>query len=296
MSRPPRLERRGSSRTGRRRRFLQRLNSKVAGGLLLTIAVCLLALLAPIIATHDPLQVDMARRLSPPSAEHLFGTDNNGRDLFSRVVFGARVSIGVGATVVITTTAFGTIIGIIAGYLSRFDGVLMRIMDALLTFPSILLAISIMAALGRGTENVILALTLALTPLTARVVRGKILSVREETYVESAQAVGLPAWYIMRRYLLPNILAPITVQATFILAVSIIAEAGLSFVGVGIPPPAPSWGNILSDGRAFMVVAPWMATIPGIFIMISTIGFNVLGDGLRDLIDPHLSRGQPLVT
>lgn len=296
MSRPPRLERRGSSRTGRRRRFLQRLNSKVAGGLLLTIAVCLLALLAPIIATHDPLQVDMARRLSPPSAEHLFGTDNNGRDLFSRVVFGARVSIGVGATVVITTTAFGTIIGIIAGYLSRFDGVLMRIMDALLTFPSILLAISIMAALGRGTENVILALTLALTPLTARVVRGKILSVREETYVESAQAVGLPAWYIMRRYLLPNILAPITVQATFILAVSIIAEAGLSFVGVGIPPPAPSWGNILSDGRAFMVVAPWMATIPGIFIMISAIGFNVLGDGLRDLIDPHLSRGQPLVT
>jgi peptide/nickel transport system permease protein len=194
----------------------------------------------------------------------------------------------VGGSVVVTTTILGIVIGLLAGFYRKLDGVIMRVMDAFQSFPSILLAIAIMAALGASARNVIIALTVTYSPRTARVVRGKVLSIREETYIESARAIGLGDNRIMARYVLPNTMAPLIVQATFILALAIISEAGLSFVGAGTPPPSPSWGNLLSDGRAYMRQAQWMTLAPGLFIMFSVLGLNILGDGLRDVLDPRL--------
>lgn len=256
-------------------------------GMTLTLAMVLIAVMAPLITTHDPYQTNVHIRLTPPSMEHFFGTDEYGRDLFSRVIYGSRVSMYVGVGVVIITTLAGTCIGLISGYFRRLDGILMRLMDALMAFPSILLAIAILAAMGPNVNNVIFALSIVYTPRTARVVRGQVLSVREEAYVESARAVGLGDFRIIYRYIFPNILAPLIVQATFVLALAIIVEAGLSYVGAGTPPPTPSWGNILSDGRPHIYRAAWMTTIPGLFIMVSVLGLNIFGDGLRDVLDPR---------
>lgn len=268
------------------------LNGRILFGGALVLIVVLIAVAAPLIATHDPLRVRMSARLTPPGAEHWLGTDNNGRDIFSRIVYGARVSVVVGTAVVILSTVIGAFVGLVSGYFRRMDGPLMRVMDALMTFPSILLAIAIVAALGASTQNVVIALTVSFIPHTARVVRGKVLSVREETFVESARAIGLGDALIIRRYILPNVMAPLMVQATFILALAIIAEAGLSYVGAGTPPPQPSWGNILADGRAYLNNGWWMTTFPGLFIMISVLGLNILGDGLRDKLDPRMEAGR----
>ncbi len=264
------------------------LSSRIVVGLLLTMIMVIMAIAAPLIATHDPYQTDVRSRLMSPGSEHLLGTDEYGRDVFSRAVYGARVSIAVGLGVVIISTVFGGLIGLFAGYFRKLDNVLMRIMDALMAFPSILLAIAIIAAIGPKTTNVMIALAIVYTPRTARVVRGQVLSVREEAYVESARVIGLGNMRIIFRYILPNVLAPLIVQATFILALTIIAEAGLSYIGAGTPPPTPSWGNILADGRPHMYRAPWMTIFPGLFIMISVLGLNVVGDGLRDMLDPRL--------
>lgn len=257
----------------------------LGGGLI--VFVTLMAIFAPLLATHDPLALGVDR-LASPSREYLLGTDQFGRDVYSRIMYGSRVSLLVGAGVVFFSTIFGTLVGLVSGYFRKLDGVIMRIMDAFMAFPSILLAIAIMAALGPNPTNVVIALTITYTPRTARVVRGKVLGVREEAYVESARAIGLGSVKILRRYIFPNVLAPLMVQATFILALAIIAEAGLSYIGAGTPPPTPSWGNILAEGRAVLSTAPWMTTFPGMFIMISVLGLNILGDGMRDVLDPRL--------
>lgn len=267
---------------------LKGMNGRILVGSLMLFVVLAMAIFAPLLATHDPLDINVAERLLPPSTEHWFGTDEFGRDVYSRVIYGSRISVTVGVSVVIATTVLGTIVALVAGFYRKLDGVFMRVMDAFQSFPSILLAIAIMAALGASVRNVIIALTITNMPKTARVVRGRVLSIREETYVESARAIGLGDVKVMRRYVLPNTLAPLIVQATFILALAIIAEAGLSFVGAGTPPPAPSWGNILADGRAYMRQAQWITLFPGLAIMLSVLGLNILGDGLRDVLDPRL--------
>ena len=283
-----------SGRRQRLRRFttlyllIKNMNGRILIGSVMLIVVILMAIFAPLLATHSPLTINVIDRIQPPSPDHWFGTDEHGRDIYSRVIYGSRVSVLVGMSVVVTTTILGTVIGLVSGFYKRLDSVFMRIMDAFQSFPAILLAIAIMAALGASARNVIIALTVTYTPRTARVVRGKVLGIREETYIESARAVGLGDIRIMARYVLPNTLAPLIVQATFILALAIIAEAGLSFVGAGTPPPSPSWGNILADGRAFMRQAQWMTLFPGLFIMFSVLGLNILGDGLRDVMDPRM--------
>lgn len=276
------------SRLVNARLWIGSLNGRILFGGTLALIVVLIAVAAPFLATHDPLRVKMTARLMPPGAEYWLGTDNNGRDIYSRIVYGARVSVVVGTAVVILSTVIGTFVGLVSGYFRRMDGPLMRVMDALMTFPSILLAIAIVAALGASTQNVVIALTISFIPHTARVVRGKVLSVREESFVESARAIGLGDALIIWRYILPNVMAPLMVQATFILALAIIAEAGLSYVGAGTPPPQPSWGNILADGRSYLHNGWWMTTFPGLFIMISVLGLNILGDGLRDKLDPRM--------
>lgn len=284
----------GGEREPRRRRsatlylLLKGMNGRILVGSVMLFFMLAIAIFAPLIATHDPLDIDSSRRLLAPSTQYWFGTDQYGRDVFSRVIYGSRISVTVGMSVVVATTVLGAVVALAAGFYKKLDGVVMRVMDAFQSFPSILLAIAIMAALGASVVNVIIALTVTNMPKTARVVRGRVLSIREETYIESARAVGLGDLKIMRRYVLPNALAPLIVQATFILALAIIAEAGLSFVGAGTPPPSPSWGNILADGRAYMRQAQWITVFPGVFIMLSVLGLNILGDGLRDVLDPRL--------
>lgn len=285
---------RTKSRSERRAlaRYLGGGHSRIVVGATLTLAMVLMAVFAPYVATHDPLRTEVRNRLQPPSRENIMGTDEFGRDVFSRIVFGSQVSMFVGVGVVFFSTVAGMAIGLLSGYYRRLDNVLMRVMDALMAFPSILLAIAILAALGPRITNVIVALSIVYTPRTARVVRGSVLSVREEAYVESARAIGLGDLRIIVRYVLPNVLAPLIVQATFILALTIIAEAGLSYIGAGTPPPTPSWGNILADGRPHIFRAQWMTTFPGLFIMVAVLGLNIVGDGLRDVLDPRQKGSQ----
>jgi len=255
-------------------------------GVFLTLLMILLALFAPFIATHDPYRTNIRNRLQGPSSENWMGTDENGRDIFSRAVHGGRVSVIIGFNSVFLSTFFGIVFGLLAGYFPKLDNVLMRVMDAMMAFQPIILAIAIMAALGPSMRNVIIALTINYTPRTARIVRGEVLSIREETYVKAAISMGASGWRITFKHILPNIVSPIIVQATYIMALAIFAEAALSYVGAGTPPPIPSWGNILADGRAYMRQAPWMTIFPGLFIMISILGINIMGDVLRDFFDP----------
>ena len=273
-----------------RREFLSRLlDSRLAVlGLVLAGIMVLTAILAPILAPYDPLAINITHRLQGPSLQHPFGTDNFGRDLLSRVLLGARLSLKVGAYVVAFTCFFGTIIGLIAGYYPRLDNLIMRAMDALMAFPAILLAIAIMAALGPSELNVVIALGIVYTPRTARVVRGSVLTLKEQDFIEAARSAGAGDGRILFLHILPNCLSPLIVQATFIFAYAILAEAGLSFVGAGPPPPTPSWGNILSEGRSYMRVAPWITLFPGLAIAITVLGLNLAGDGLRDVLDPRL--------
>ncbi|MGI6035404.1 MAG: ABC transporter permease [Limnochordia bacterium] len=273
-----------------RRDFFRRLlDSRLAVlGLALTGLMVMIAILAPVLALYDPLAINVTHRLQGPSWEHPFGTDNFGRDLFSRVLLGARLSLKVGVYVVVFTSLFGTLIGLIAGYYPRLDNVVMRVMDSLMAFPAILLAIAIMAALGPSEFNVVIALGIVYTPRTSRVVRGSVLALKERDFIEAARGAGARDGRILFLHILPNCLSPLIVQATFIFAYAILAEAGLSFVGAGPPPPTPSWGNILSEGRSYMRVAPWITLFPGLAIAITVLGLNLAGDGLRDVLDPRL--------
>jgi peptide/nickel transport system permease protein len=266
-----------------------RHRSATAGTAIL-MAIVVVALTAPLLATHDPLFLDPVARLEAPGSAHLLGTDNFGRDTYSRAVFGARLSLLVGVSVSLCTVLLGTVIGLVSGYFKRVDTPLMRVMDSMMAFPGVVLAIAIMAAIGPRVENVIVALSVVYTPRLARVVRSVVLNVRELQYVEAAQAIGTSTGRILLRHILPNCRAILIVQATFIFAEAVLGEAGLSFLGVGTPPYIPSWGNMLGEARAYLDKAPWTMLVPGSALMLAVLALNLLGDGIRDLLDPRLRR------
>jgi peptide/nickel transport system permease protein len=265
-------------------------NRGILTGFIIVIIFASFAIFAHLIAPYDPLAFSMRERFQSPNKNHLFGTDNYGRDIFSRIVFGSRISLKVGLTVMLITTILGTVLGLIAGYFSSIDYILMRAMDAFMAFPVMLLGISIVAILGPSEMNVAIALSVAYTPRTARIVRGAVLELKNSIFVQAARAIGAGDLRILLLHILPNALAPMIVQATFIFAYAVIAEAGLSFVGAGPAPPTPSWGNILCEGREYIRSSPWITIFPGLFIVITVLGLNLAGDGLRDVLDPRLSK------
>ncbi|MCU0986886.1 MAG: ABC transporter permease [Acetobacteraceae bacterium] len=257
-------------------------------GLLLFGAVVLAALSADWISPHDPVRNNFRYRLGAPNEVFWLGTDRFGRDILSRIIHGTRVSLRIGLMVVAATGVMGAMIGAIAGYFRRLDGPIMRVMDGLMAFPAILLAVSLAAALGPSEVNAAIALTVAYTPRTARIVRAAVLVVREMEYVEAARALGAGHAHILFRHILPNSLTPLVVQSTYIFALAILAEAVLSFIGVGPPPPTPSLGSVIADGRDYMLEAPWISLFPGLAIAVTVLGLNLLGDGLRDVLDPRM--------
>lgn len=261
-------------------------------GLVLFLIVAGLAAFAPWITTADPNRLSFRNKFLAPSAEFVFGTDNFGRSLWSRAVWGARLSMEIGVAVVALNAVFGTVIGALAGYFRPLDGPLMRVNDALMAFPAILLAIGITAVLGPSTENLILALAVVYIPRTARIVRASVLVLREMEYVQAAVAAGAGHWRVLRTHVIPNALAPLIVQLSFLFAYAVLTEATLSFLGLGAVPPTPTWGNIMAEGRQYMREAPWIIAIPGGLLMLTVMGLNLLGDGLRDVLDPRL-RLQP---
>lgn len=257
----------------------------VAGSAILVVIV-LMAFLAPLLATHDPRLIMPLDRLQGPSGSHWLGTDQLGRDQWSRILYAARLSVGVGLVTTIVVTVAGILIGLLAGFYKRLDNVIMRIMDGMMAFPSILLAIAFIAALGPNAQNVVLALSIVYLPRMARVVRGQVLTLREVAYVEAAIAFGSSAPRVMFKHMLPNMFGPVNVQATFIFAYAVLAEASLSFLGIGVSPEVPSWGNMLSLGKTYMRQAPWLLA-PGFAIMLTTLALTLVGDGLRDVFDPR---------
>ncbi|MCB0047354.1 MAG: ABC transporter permease [Caldilineaceae bacterium] len=276
-----------------RRRILRRVaNNRLALlGAVIIVLLIGLAVLGPFIAPYPPNEINMGARVQPPSVAHPFGTDDFGRDVFSRVLAGARVSIYVGLVAVGISLLAGTSLGLISGYYGGWaDEVIMRAMDVLFSFPAILLAIAIVAALGPGVTNAMIAIGVVYTPIFARITRGSVLAVRKEVYVDAARSIGSADRRILLRHILPNIAAPIIVETTLSLAFAILSEAALSFIGLGAQPPDPSWGRMLSEGRSFIQQAPWIGIFPGLAIMITVMGFNFLGDGLRDALDPKLKQ------
>jgi peptide/nickel transport system permease protein len=257
-------------------------------GLVLFLIIAITAILAPWITDVDPNRLSMRNKFKPPGEGWVFGTDSFGRSLWSRVVWGAQLSMLIGASVVALNAVFGILIGAAAGYFRRIDNLLMRINDALMAFPAILLAIAVTSVLGPSTFNVILALGIVYIPRTARIVRSSVIVLREMEFVQAAVAAGAGHWRILTRHILPNAMAPVIVQLSFLFTFAVLSEATLSFLGVGAVPPTPTWGNIMAEGRDFMREAPWIITIPGIALMITVMGLNFLGDGLRDVLDPRL--------
>lgn len=267
-----------------------RKNPIMVSGIVLMVAMVIIGLIAPLITSRGPTEIDAFQRLLGPSSDNWFGTDSIGRDVYSRTMYGARVSLGVGFAVAVSTMLAGVVIGLVAGYYRRADMIVMRIMDAMLAIPFLLLAIALMAILGASIKNVIISLLIVMTPSTARVVRSSVLSLREEVYVDAARAIGAPDWRVIFRHILPGTIAPLIIQGTYTMAIAILVEASLSFLGAGSPPTTPSWGVIMADGRAFVRVAIWMIMFPGIFLFITILGINLAGDGLRDILDPKLQR------
>ena len=270
--------------------FLRRHPTIAVGGALL-ILMLLMAVFAPYLGTVDPTALAPARRTRAPSAEHWFGTDMLGRDLYSRVVYGARVSLTVGFSVAAFASVVGLAIGLFSGFVRWADAILMRVMDGLMSIPPILLAVALMALTRGSVGNVILAITIAEIPRVSRLVRGVVLSLREQPYVDAAVAAGTRTPMIILRHILPNTLAPMTVQATYICASAMIVEAILSFIGAGTPPIIPSWGNIMAEGRALWQVKPFIVFFPAAFLSVTVLAVNLLGDGLRDALDPRMARG-----
>ena len=261
-------------------------------GVILVITLVIMAVFGPLLAPYDPNAIDFTNRFAPPSFSHPFGTDDFGRDTFSRILYGARISLMVGVIAVGIAGTLGTFLGLISGYTTRrsVDEVIMRAMDVLFAFPAILLAIAILAALGKGIANAMIAIGLVYTPIFARIVRGSVLSIRNEEYVTAARALGTRSRVILPRHILPNASAPLIVEISLSLAFAILAEAALSFFGLGTQPPDPSWGRMLSEGRAYFQQSIWMALFPGLAIMLAVMGFNFLGDGLRDALDPKMKQ------
>jgi peptide/nickel transport system permease protein len=269
-------------------RRLRRNRTAVVGAAIVAAFVAL-AVLAPYLVPYHPTQGALGQRLLPPSAAHWLGTDELGRDVFSRILFGARISLQIQLVSVLIALAIGITLGAVGGYLGgAVDNVIMRSMDVLLAFPSIFLALGIIAALGTGLFNLMLAAGVSSIPAFARIVRASILSLKEREFVEAAKALGGGSSRIMFRHLLPNCLAPVIVQSTLRMATVLLTASGLSFLGLGVQPPTPEWGAMLSNARSYLIVAPHVATVPGLAIMIVVVGFNLFGDGLRDTLDPRL--------
>jgi peptide/nickel transport system permease protein len=271
------------------RRLGQR-QSIAVGGVLLLIVVTV-AILAPVVAPYNPNLVRPELQFIRPSAAHLFGTDNFGRDLFSRTLYGARNSLIVGASVVLLSGVVGTAAGLLAGFYPRLDTSVMGVMDSLMAFPGIVLAVAIMAAIGARLENVVIALGVVQIPRVTRVVRSVVLTIVHTQYIEAGRAIGLTDRRILLRHILPNCLSPLIVQGTFIFGLAVLGEASLSFLGVGAPPYIPSWGNILGEARVYVRDAPYMMLLPGLALSFTILGLNLLGDGIRDWLDP-MSRGR----
>ena len=276
-------------RRGRITGFIYRHPTIVIGGVLLGIMV-FIAIFAPYLGTKDPTALAPARRTRVPSALYWFGTDMLGRDVYSRVMYGSRVSLIVGFSVAFCASAIGAAIGLVAGFVRTVDAVIMRVMDGLMSIPPILLAIALMALTRASVQNVIIAITIAEFPRVSRLVRGVVLSLREQPYVEAAVTSGTRVPRIIIRHILPNTFAPLMVQATFICASAMITEAILSFIGAGTPPIIPSWGNIMAEGRALWQVKPYIVFFPAIFLSVTVLAVNLLGDGLRDALDPRLAK------
>jgi peptide/nickel transport system permease protein len=268
---------------------LMRSPTVVAGGALLVVMVAL-AVLAPLAFTVDPLRINPIARLKPPSAEAWFGTDMFGRDVYSRAVYGARISLTIGLAVAALSIAIGLVIGLVAGYIRLVDAIVMRIMDGVMAIPAILLAIALVSLSGSSLATVIVAITIPEIPRVVRLVRAIVLSIREEPYVEAAIAAGTRLPAILCRHVLPNTIAPLIVQATYVCAAAIILEAILSFLGAGTPPEIPSWGNMIAEARTFFQIAPWILFLPGLLLALTVLAVNVLGDGLRDSLDPRIAR------
>jgi peptide/nickel transport system permease protein len=258
-------------------------------GAIVVAILILTAIFGPYVAPYDPNEQDFSVRFSGPTLAHPLGTDDFGRDTLSRIMHGARVSLQVGIIAVSIAGTVGTLLGLVAGYAGRIlDEIIMRALDILFAFPAILLAIAILAALGRGVANAMVAIGVVYIPIFARIARGAVLSVRNEEFVEAARAIGATDTRILFRHIFPNTVAPLIVETTLSLAFAILAEAALSFFGLGTQPPDPSWGRMLSEGRAYFRQSFWMGIFPGLAIMFTVMGFNFLGDGLRDVLDPRL--------
>ena len=269
--------------------FVQR-RPTIAFGLGLLAAMVFIAVFAPFLGTVDPTALAPSKRLRPPSDVYWFGTDAFGRDIYSRVLFGARVSLAVGFSVALLASVAGLFIGLVSGYVRALDGLIMRIMDGMMSIPPILLAVALMALTRASVQNVILAIALGEVPRVARLVRSVVLTIREQPYVDAARAAGSTAPSIVLRHILPNTLAPLIVQATYICGSAIIVESILSFIGAGTPPMTPSWGNIMADGRTLWQVKPYIIFFPAVFLSLTVLAVNVLGDGLRDALDPRLAK------
>jgi peptide/nickel transport system permease protein len=269
--------------------FLRR-HPTVALGLALLAGVVLLAILAPWLATVDPVTFTPTSRLKPPSERFWFGTDGFGRDVYSRTLYGGRISLTIGFSVALLASSIGLAIGLVAGYVRRADAVLMRVMDGLMAIPGILLAIALIALTKASVQTVLIAITIPEIPRVVRLVRGIVLTLREQPYIEAATAIGTSLPKILVRHLLPNTLAPLTVQATYICAAAVLIEAALGFLGAGTPPEIPSWGNIMAEGRTNFQIGPWTILFPGAFLATTVLAINLVGDGLRDLLDPRIAR------
>ena len=257
-------------------------------GLVLVVALVLCAIIGPWLTGIDPTTMSIRYRFKPPSARFPFGSDQYGRDILTRVLYGGRLSLSIGFSVALISGIVGTLIGVTAGYFRALDPYVMRLMDALMAFPAILLAIGIGAALGAQASSIVVALAVAYVPRTARIVRASVLVIREMEYLQAARVSGAGDLHIIVKHVLPNCLGPLIVQLTFIFAYAILAEAALSFLGIGPPPPAPSWGNIIAEGRDYSVEAWWVMLFPGLAVSLAALGMNLLGDGLRDVLDPRL--------
>jgi peptide/nickel transport system permease protein len=270
-------------------RYVRRHPTMLLGAALLAIMIGM-AVFAPYLATVDPQALSPIRRLKWPSAQYWFGTDMLGRDVYSRTIYGARVSLIVGISVALLSTSIGLVIGVVAGFTRWVDAIVMRIMDGLMSIPAILIAIALMALTRASLENVIFAITVADVPRVTRLVRSVVLTLREQPYVEAAIASGTNFVTILWRHIVPNTMAPLLVQGTFVAAGAMITEAILSFIGAGTPPNIPSWGNIMAEGRSLFQVAYYIVLFPGIMLSLTVLAINLLGDGLRDALDPRLAR------
>lgn len=271
------------------RRFAR--NRGAVFGLAVLLAVIAMAALAPALAPYDPIAQGVGPPLQRPSLDHWAGTDSFGRDILSRIIYGARVALIVGIVAVLLALVIGVSLGLVAGYYGGVvDAVIMRVMDGLFAFPIIILAIAMMAIVGFGVSNLIVAVAVGFIAPFARVTRGDVLAVREEPYVEAARLAGVGSGAIMFQHVLPNVMAPVIVQAALRVSGAIITEAGLSFLGLGPPPPTPVWGSMIAEGRNFIVMAPHVSTLPGVALMITIVGLNLLGDGIRDALDPRMRR------